>query len=180
MSVTVRRLLAVATALLVLGGVSVPAPASAETPAPPGASLQPCASTDLALREAPPAAAGSSAGTVFVLRNLAATACRITGGVGIRLLDANGNPIPLRFAPHTKMAMLLTLTPDGEASFTVSFAPHDSAGCAVAARIEVTIPAQLPVVSAPTTIVACSEAVVTVSNLRLSAPAAVVPPHFLP
>jgi hypothetical protein len=180
MSVTNRRLLAVATALLILGGVGVPVPASAESTTAP-AGVQACAPSDLSLREAPPADADDSApGTAFVLRNHGLTACRITGGGGIRLLDASGNAIPLRFAPRTKMAMLLTLDPGAEASFTVSFAPHDLVRCAVAARIEVTIPGLPTAVSAPTTIVACGDAVVTVSNLRLGAPAAVVPPHFLP
>jgi hypothetical protein len=99
--------------------------------------------------------------------------------VGIQLFDASGNAIPLRFAPRTMMAMLLTLAPDAVASFTVTFGPHEPGRCSVASRIEVTIPGQTASLTAPTTIAACSDVVVTVSNLRLGT-APVTPSRFLP
>ena len=178
MSVPVRRLLAVATALLVLGGAGLPAPASAQTPE----SAPSCFAANLSLREAPsPDGVAPSTATVFVVRNLGTMACRITGGLGIRLFDADGNAIPLRFAPRTMMALLLTLAPGAEASFTIGFGPHDAARCTIAARVEVAIPGQLPALGAPVTMTACSDAVATVSNLRLGLSAPLPPPsRFTP
>ena len=175
---TVQRPLAVAAALLGLSLVAMPAQASpnpappaGESTAPASPGLQPCAPSDLSLRQAGRTSpTDPAAGTIFVLRNRGAAPCRLVGGVGIRLFDADAKEISLRFAPRTMMAMLLTLAPDAEASFTVTALPHDATDCTAGTRIDVSIPGQPAPVSAQTTLAGCSGTVLAVSNLRLGVP----------
>jgi len=161
-----------------------PAPATAAPNPQPGptnaapAQLRSCAASDLALREvigktdaAPPAM------WTYAVKNRSDSACRLVSNAGIRLLDAHGKELPLRFTPRTTMAMVLTLAPGNEASFTVRYAPHagDTAGeCTKSARIEVLFP-QLAPLSARSTMPACSGLRVQVSNLRLGVAGAIVP-----
>ena len=120
MRLPVKFAFAVGSVLLaLLGGVEAAGAAAADVSP---AALAPCESSALALREVTVGRAPGDA--LFVLENRGAAACRIIGSVGIRLFDAAGGPIPLRFAPRTMMAMLLTLEPGAEASFTVTFAAH--------------------------------------------------------
>lgn len=181
MTVSARSPLAVlAAALCAAASVCGPAfadaaPSAAETPPPPAPAVQPCASSDLALRQVGMGAGGGPGAVVtFALRNRGTAACRMPGGVGIRLFDAQGGALPLRFAPRTAMALLLTLAPGDEASFTVSYAPpYGSIECKPAARIEVLVPPQFEAVGAKTSVPACTGAVMVVSNLRPGVPVSV-------
>lgn len=181
MSVPTPRVLAVAVAALaVLAAAASPATAFADASAATGAAApagaQPCAPADLLLRQAAPAAAATPSpdapvpDAIYVLKNRGAVACTISGGVGVRLFDPNGDAIALRVAPRNAMPLLLTLAPGDEASFTVSFAPHGTARCATSARIEVYLAPQLAPLAAATSLQACSGATMTVSNLRFGLP----------
>jgi hypothetical protein len=169
MRLPVKFAFAVGTMILaVLGGTD--AARAAEPGASPAASAAApaCATSALALREVtlgrPPGEA------LFVLENRGDAACRISGSVGIRLFDAAGAPIPLQFAPRMAMALLLTLEPGAEASFTVAFAAQSPQRCVNAARIEVSLAAQTVPLSETTSMIACTGAPVRVSNLRLGVP----------
>ena len=179
MSVAVRCLLAVlAAALWTAGGLATSADASpgARMTAPPSSpGMQPCAPSDLTLREIPLGAAGGLDPVMaYALKNSGSAACRISGGVGIRLFDADGNAAQLRFAPRTAMPMLLTLAPGDEAWFTLTYVlPLAGAACTAAGRIEVFVPPQTAAVAVKTSLAACSGATVRVSNLRAGVPTAV-------
>jgi hypothetical protein len=142
-------------------------PPVAPVPAP-SAGVAPCAAPDLALREV---RTGNDAEfapyAIYALQNRGAAPCRIVGAVGIRLLDASGNAFPLRFAVRTLVAMLLTLPPGYEASFSVAYGPHAPQRCPASASIAVSAPAQTQAVTAPTTLAACTGPEVRVGNLRL-------------
>jgi hypothetical protein len=158
-----------------LAGAAVPATASGASPAPvssapPGPQgLQPCASSDLVLRQAGAAASGPP-DTVFALKNAGSAACRISGGVGIRLFDAHGDPIALRVAPRNAMPMLLTLAPGEEASFAVAFVPQKTAQCTTSARLEAYLAPQTTPVAANVAVPVCTGTTVHVSNLRAGVP----------
>src|ERR1700681_464056 len=160
-----RAVALIATSLGVLAGTAVTAAAATQvTPA----AAAPCAPSDVSLRQVTNAAPPSpDVETVYALQNGGATPCRVSGGVNIRLFDAQGKLIELRFAARNRMAMLLTLAPGDEATFSISFAPHAPMESVTTARIEVYVAAQLVPVSAPTTIAAFSGPAVRVSNLRL-------------
>jgi hypothetical protein len=179
---TLPLLVAAAVGALALTGPSMawaspePTPHGVPTGAPPSGSLKPRAASDLTLREAgvapagaEPAGAGSAPGRIYALKNSGSDACRVSGGVGIRLYDASGAAFPLRFAPRTLMAMLLTLQPGAEASFTVSFASPPKAPCASSARIEAFLAADATPIAAETSLPVC-DGLVTISNLRPGAP----------
>ena len=157
--------------------VPTPGPQTEPTNAPP-AQLRACAASDLALREVIGKADGAPpAMWTYAVKNRSGSACRLIGSAGIRLLDARGKELPLRFAPRTMMAMLLILASGNEASFTVSYAPHArDAGseCTKSARIDVLFP-QLAPMSARSTMPACTGLLVHVSNLRLGVAEAEVP-----
>jgi len=119
------------------------------------------------------------AGWTYGVKNHSGSSCRIVGSPGIRLFDASGKELPLKFAPRTMMAMLLTLPPGGEASFTVSYGPQNTTNtatdCKRAARIEVFVPDLQSPLSAKSTMPACTGRLVHVSNLRLGIADAIVP-----
>jgi uncharacterized protein DUF4232 len=168
----VLRLLAAVPVLVMCAALAAPAAAASEPVATPAPALQPCVASDLSLREvSAPAAPDPSA--LYALENTGSAACRISGGVGIRLFDPDGKPIPLRFAPRTAMALLLTLAPGQEASFTVTTGPHASGRCAPSARIEVFVAPQPVPVAAKTAFVVCAGGLTRVSNLQLGVPSAV-------
>jgi len=161
----------IAAAAGVLAGLGAPAAAD-PTPtatAAPAAATQPCASSDLALREVS-ATGGALPEAVYALRNRGAAGCRISGSIGIRLFDAQGKPISLRFGPNSAMPMLLTLAAGDEASFTVTYGRLGTAQCVTSARIEVYLAPQLTPVSAATTFTACAFPSIRISYLRLAAP----------
>jgi hypothetical protein len=142
-------------------------PPVATAPAP-SAETAPCVARDLALREVRTGDAGELAPyAIYALQNRGAAPCRIVGTVGIRLLDAGGNAFPLRFGVHILMAMLLTLPPGYEASFSVAYAPHAPQRCPASTSIAVFVAAQTEAVTAPSTLVACNGPEVRVGNLRL-------------
>jgi hypothetical protein len=145
-----------------------PAP---NAPALPKDGVAPCAASDLALREVVGKAGGTPpAMWTYAVKNRGAAACRLIGSAGIRLIDARGKEIPLHFGVRTMMAMLLTLRPGAEASFTVSYMPQArdaSPSCEKGARIEVFFPAQTTPLIAKSTMTGCSGLLVRVSNLRL-------------
>ena len=135
---------------------------------PPSADVAPCAAHDLALREVRTGNDGELAPyAIYALQNRGAAPCRIAGAVGIRLLDASGKAFPLRFAVRTLMAMLLTVPPGYEASFSVAYSPHAAQRCPASTSIAVFVPAQTEAVTAPATLAACTGPDVRVGNLRL-------------
>ena len=145
-------------------------PPVASVPAP-AAGAAPCAVQDLTLREIRTVPAGELApDAIYALQNRGTAPCRIAGAIGIRLLDASGNAFPLRFAVRTTMAMLLTLPPGYEASFTVAYAPHAALSCPASASIAVYVPAQTEPIVAPATIMACTGPEMRVGNLRIGIP----------
>jgi hypothetical protein len=146
-----------------------PSPAAASTA--PAQTAAPCAPAALALREVSETA-GVLPEAVYALGNRGAAACRISGSLGIRMFDAQGKPLPLRFGPNSTMATLLTLGPADEASFTVTYGRPGVAQCALAARIDVYLAQELPPVSAATSFTACALPAVRVSSLRLGVPPA--------
>jgi hypothetical protein len=170
-----RLLAALVAALGFLEATGAPAAAEPSPAAAPAGAIQPCATSDLALREVS-ATVGVVPQAVYALRNRGTAACRISGAVGIRMLDAQGKPLALRFGPNSMMAMLLTLAAGDEASFTVTYGRPGTTNCATAARIDVYIAPQLTPVSAATTFTACALPSVRVSNLRLGVPPALQSP----
>ncbi len=158
--------------LALLGGLVAASAAEPQAGPPALAAAPPCESSALALRQVRSDGPGGDA--LFALQNRGDTACRIGGGVGIRLFDAAGAPLALHFAPRTKMALLLTLEPGAEASFTIGFAAQSAPGCVTAARIELDFTPQLApknvALSAPATLTACTAGPVRVSNLQLGVP----------
>jgi hypothetical protein len=187
MANTARRLLGVLVCSLSLGAAGFAEPIAAGAQTTPGAAASPvpqasapaavpeCATSELGLREiAVKPEHGDPTEAKYVLQNRGSAPCRMVGAVGIRLLDPQGNSVPLRFAVRNAMAMLVTLAPGGEASFTVSYVPPVPARCAAADRIAVFIPSQTTPVTAPATIAACTGGQVRVSNLSMGAP------RFLP
>ena len=163
-AVAIRAVVVIATSIGILAGLAAPAVAASEAAA---AVVPQCATSDLALRQVK-SAATPSPGTeaVFALQNVGAASCTVSGGVGIRLFDAQGRPIELRFAVRNAMPILIALAPGDEASFSVAFAPHPPMESATAARIDVYVTPQSAPASAPATIVAYSGAAVRISNLR--------------
>ena len=157
---------------------SAPSPQPGPTSAPP-ARVRSCAAADLALREVIGKHDDGAAPAVwtYAVQNRSGSACRLAGSAGIRLLDAHGKELPLRFAPRTTMAMLLTLAPGNEAWFMVSYAPHGrnaASACTKSARIEVFFPQVAPL-SARSTMPACNGLLVNVSNLASTSRAATFP-----
>ena len=75
------------------------------------------------------------------------------------------------------MAMLLTLPPGYEASFTVGYVPRGAQGCPASTSIAVSMPAQTEPLAAASTIMACTGPEVRVGNLRIGVP---LPPGLLP
>jgi hypothetical protein len=131
----------------------------------------PCEVSDLTLREirtAPPGALAADA--IYAMQNRGRAPCTIVGAVGIRLTGADGKAIPLRFAVRNTMAMVITLVPEHEASFTVAYAPPVPAKCAVSTNIDVFVPTQTTPVRAPATLMACTGAQARVSNVRNGVP----------
>jgi Protein of unknown function (DUF4232) len=158
--------------------VTAPAPATVP-PNPPPLDLRSCAPSDLALREVGKTHDAHPAGWIYAVKNHTGSACRIVGSPGLRLFDASGKELPLKFAPRTMMAMLLTLAPGAEASFTVSYGPqhgtNTATDCKRAARIEAFFPDERSPLSAKSTLPACAGLLVNVSNLRLVAVSEIVP-----
>jgi hypothetical protein len=176
MKLLAPRLAALAVATVLLASAMAGAATAAEPPAAPvGGTVaeprdaQPCVASALSLREVGVTDDGSSFSAVYALKNDGSAACRIVGGVSIRLYDTRGQDIPVHFAPRTTMAMLLTLEPGAEASFTVSLPSTVSKYCRQSARIEASV-AQLPALSAKSSLMACIGPLVHVSNLRLGLP----------
>lgn len=152
-------------------------PAIASAPAPP-ADIAPCAAHDLAVREVRAAASGEPApDAIYALQNRGAVPCRIAGNLGIRLLDANGGAFALRFGMRTMIAIVLTLPPGYEASFTVAYAPHAPQRCPASTSIAVFVPGQPEPLTSPSTLMACTGAEIRVGNLRAGVPLA---PGMLP
>jgi uncharacterized protein DUF4232 len=170
MRLPVKFAFAVGSMIVAVLGIGAAAGATEANPSPPTlAAAPPCESSALALRQV---TVGRSPGeALFVVENSGDKACRIIGSVGIRLFDESGTPIPLKFAPRTLMAMLLTLEPSAEASFTVTFAAQPPERCATAARVEVFLTGQTAPLSTTTSLLACTAGPVRVSNLRLGVPA---------
>ena len=174
-AVAIRAVAVSATSLFVLAGLAAPAAAASD----PGAAAVPqCATSDLALRQVKSAATTPSpdAEALFALQNAGAASCTVSGGIGIRLFDAQGKPIELRFAVRNTMAMLITLAPGEEATFSVGFAPHPPMDSVTTARIDVYLTPQSAPVSAPAAIAAYGGPAVRVSNLRRTA---VIPAKFM-
>jgi Protein of unknown function (DUF4232) len=168
--------LATAFGFFALGG-ALAAAAEPQPAASPGAAARAvtaCAPSDLTLREVS-ATAGALPSAVYALRNGGSAACRIAGEVGIRMLDAHGATLRLRFGPNSMMPVLLTLAAGDEASFTVTYGRAGTAQCGTAARVEVYLPPNTTPVGAPTTFTACALPSVRVSALRLGVPAAPSP-----
>jgi hypothetical protein len=159
----------IAVAPAALPGRASAADAALGAPAPIATAQ--CAVADLSLREVEASPSDQPTEATYIVENHGAAACRMSGGLGVRLLDPQGNEIPLRFAPRTAMAMLLTLPVSGRASFTVSYASPPAGRCAQAARIAAYVPAQTTPLLAPSTIGACTGVPVRVSNLTLLPPA---------
>jgi hypothetical protein len=169
MRLLVKFAFAVGSMIVAVLGIGAAAGAAEPNPSPAASAVAPpCEPSALALRQVtvgrPPGDA------LFVVENGSDKACRINGSVGIRLFDEAGTPIPLRFAPRTLMAMLLTLEPYAAASFTVTFAAQPPERCATAARIEVFLTGQTTPLSTTTSLIACTAGTVRVSNLRLGVP----------
>jgi Protein of unknown function (DUF4232) len=142
-------------------------PAIASAPASPVDA--PCA--DLALREVRTYPSGEPApDAIYAVQNRSAAPCRIAGNVNIRLLDRTGGAFALRFGVRTMLAVLLTLPPGYEASFTVGYAPHPAQRCPVSTSIAVFVPGRTEPLTAPSTLVACSGPDVRVGNLRAGIP----------
>lgn len=170
-----RPLAVLVTVLGFLEGTGSPALAAEPNPAAAtDQALRPCAPPDLALREVS-ATVGALPAAVYGLRNRGAAACRISGTAGIRMFDAQGKQIELRFGPKSAMPMLLTLAPGDEASFTVTYGRTGTEQCATAARIDVYLPPQPAPISAATSFRACALPSLRVSNLRLGVPSATPP-----
>jgi hypothetical protein len=169
MRLPVKFAFAVGSMIVAVLGIGAAAGAAEPNPSPPALAVAPpCESSALALRQV---TVGRPTGdALFVLENRGDAACRIIGSVGIRLFDGSGTLIPLRFAPRTRMAMLLTLEPGAEASFTVTFAAQPPESCVTAARVEVFLTGQATPLSTTTSFVACTAGPVRVSNLRLGVP----------
>jgi hypothetical protein len=150
-------------------------PVVASAPTSP-ADTTPCA--DLALREVRTVPSGEPApDAIYALQNRATAPCRIVGNVTIRLLDANGGAFPLRFGIRTMIAILLTLPPGYEASFTVAYAPHAPQRCPASTSIAVFVPGQIDPITAQSTLMACTGPDVRIGNLRAGIP---LPPGSLP
>jgi hypothetical protein len=133
----------------------------------------PCQVPDLALREirtAPPGALAADA--IYALQNRGRAPCTVVGALGIRLFGADGNAFALRFGVRNAMAMVITLAPEHEASFTVGYAPPAPAQCPVSTRIEVIVATQAAPLRAPATLMGCTGPRVRVSNLRDGVPLA--------
>lgn len=133
----------------------------------------PCAVPDLGLREirtAPPGTVAPDA--IYAFQNRGRAPCTIAGAVGIRLIGPDGSVFPLRFAVRNAMAMVITLAPEHEASFTVAYGPHAPARCPASTSIDVLVPAQATPLRAPATVMACAGSEVRVSNLRSGIPLA--------
>ena len=173
-AVAIRAVAVIATSLGTLAGLPATAAAASEAAAPV---VPQCATSDLALRQVKNAAPPSlDTDVVFALQNVGAASCTVSGGIGIRLFDAQGKPIELHFAVRYAMAMLIVLAPGDEASFSITFAPHPAMESVTAARIDVYVTAQSAPVSAPATIVAFSGPAVRISNLRRTT---VIPAKFM-
>ena len=170
MRLPVKFAFAAGSMIVAVLGIGAAAGAAEPNPSPAASAVAPpCESSALALRQV--TVGRSPADALFVVENGSDKACRIIGSVGIRLFDDSGAPLPLRVAPRTLMAMLLTLEPNAEASFTVTFAAQPPERCVTAARIEVFLAAQTTPLSTTTSLLACTGAPVRVSNLRLGVPA---------
>jgi hypothetical protein len=170
MRLPVKFAFAAGTMIVAVLGIGAAAVAAEPNPSPAALAVAPpCESSALALRQVtvgrPPGDA------LFVVENTGDKACRIIGSVGIRLFDEAGTPIPLRFAPRTLMAMLLTLEPYAAASFTVTFAAQPPERCVTATRIEVFLTAQSTPLTTTTSLLACTAGPVRISDLRLGVPA---------
>jgi hypothetical protein len=155
-------------------GASPPDDALAAAPAElPKADCRP---QDLELRDVGPEAPAGSARETYAIQNVGLGPCRLTGGVGVTLRDANGTPIPLRVAPRTLMAMLFTLLRGHEASFSVAYTvggPNGEQRCVAAHTIAVTLPGNATPLLAPTHVAPCPPATgagMRISNLRLGIP----------
>ncbi len=155
-------------------GTSPPDDALAELPPdPPKAACRP---QDLELRDVGPDPTPGSARETYAIQNVGLGPCRLTGGVGAVLRDAKGAPIPLRVAPRTAMAMLLTMLRGHDASFTLAYAvggPNGEQRCVVAHTIAVTIPANPTPLIAATHVAPCPPSAgpgMRISNLRLGVP----------
>jgi hypothetical protein len=155
-------------------GASPPDDALAVPPSePPKADCRP---QDLELRDAGPEGTPGSARETYAIQNVGLGPCQLTGGVGAVLRDANGTPIPLRVAPRTLMAMLLTLLRGHEASFTVAYTvggPNGEQRCIAAHTIAVTLPGNPTPLLAATRVAPCPPATgagMRISDLRLGLP----------
>jgi Protein of unknown function (DUF4232) len=163
------------------GAVTTSAPVAPPAPNAPSMppEVRPCAPSDLVLREVGKTGSAGTAAWVYAVKNRSGSACRLIGSVGFRLFDAHGNELRLQFAPRTMMAMLVTLPPVNEASFSASYAPQYTTNtatyCKRSARIEVLFPDQRAPLSAKSTMPACTGLLVRASNLRLSVASTVVP-----
>ena len=152
-------------------------PPVASASAPPG-DVAPCTVRDLALREVRALPGGQPApDAIYALQNRATAPCRIAGTINIRLLDANGGAFALRFGIRTMIAILLTLPPGYEASFTVAYAPHPPQRCPASTSIAVFVPGQSEPLTAQSTLMACTGPDVRIGNLRAGIP---LPPGSLP
>jgi Protein of unknown function (DUF4232) len=142
-------------------------------PEPPKAACRP---QDLELREVGPETSPGSARETYAIQNVGLGPCRLTGGVGAVLRDANSTAIPLRVAPRTSMAMLLTLLRGHEASFTLAYTvggPNGEQRCIGAHTIAVTLPGNPTPLLAATHVAPCPPATgagMRISNLRLGVP----------
>ncbi len=135
-----------------------------------------CRPQDLELRDVGPDTTPGSAHETYAIQNVGLGPCRLTGGVGVVLRDAQGTPIPLRVAPRTAMAMLLTLLRGHDASFTLAYTdggPNGEQRCVAAHTIAVTIPGNPTPLLAATHVSPCPPATgagMRISNLRLGVP----------
>jgi Protein of unknown function (DUF4232) len=155
-------------------GTTPPDDALASPPLPPPKVA--CRPQDLELRDVGPDTTPGSARETYAIQNVGLGPCRLTGGVGAVLRDAKGAPIPLRVAPRTAMAMLLTLLRGHDASFTVAYTvggPNGEQRCVAAHTIAVTIPGNATPLIAATRLTPCPPATgagMRISNLRLGVP----------
>jgi hypothetical protein len=151
-------------------------PDDALATAPPQPPKVSCRPQDLELRDVGPDTTPGSARETYAIQNVGLGLCRLTGGVGVVLRDAKGAPIPLRVAPRTAMAMLLTLLRGHDASFTVAYTvggPNGEQRCVAAHSIAVTIPGNPTPLVAATRVAPCPPATgagMRISNLRLGVP----------
>lgn len=146
-------------------------PPPVATLAPPAAHVATCDVHDFDLREIRTVPAGAPApDAIYAVQNRGSAPCRIASSIGVQLFGADGAAFALHFEMRRMLAMIVTLPPGYEGSFTVAYAPPAPARCATSTSIAVYVAAQTTPLTAPATLMACTSGNVRVGNLRLGVP----------